>query len=104
MFEAAVKKYHRWTRVGIEPNLLITRQNTSRPLRLPNGQNLVLIPQYQRGTAWFCLSNEVHQNEIVDYVTVKPRLEVHMDMILFEVILKNIHLIPQDQIVQWRYL
>ena len=32
--------------------------------------------------------------------TVKPRPEVHMDMILFEVFLKNIHLIPQDQIVQ----
>ena len=27
-----------------------------------------------------------------------------MDMILFEVFLKNIHLIPQDQIVQWHYL
>ena len=43
----------------------------------------------------------------VDYVhdiTVKPRPEAHMDMILFEVFLKNIHLIPQDQIVQWHYL
>ena len=29
--------------------------------------------------------------------TVKPRPEAHMDMILFEVFLKNIHLIPQDQ-------
>ena len=28
----------------------------------------------------------------------------YMDMILFEVFLKNIHLIPQDQIVQWHYL
>ena len=36
--------------------------------------------------------------------TVKPRPEAHMDMILFEVFLKNIHLIPQDQIVQWLYL
>ena len=36
--------------------------------------------------------------------TVKPRPEVHMDMILFEVFLKNTHLIPQDQIVQWHYL
>ena len=36
--------------------------------------------------------------------TVKPRPEAHMDMILFEVFLKNIHLIPQDQIVQWHYL
>ena len=33
-------------------------------------------------------------------ITVKPRPEAHMDMILFEVFLKNIHLIPQDQIVQ----
>ena len=32
--------------------------------------------------------------------TVKPRPEAHMDMILFEVFLKNIPLIPQDQIVQ----
>ena len=31
--------------------------------------------------------------------TVKPRPEAHMDMIIFEVFLKNIHLIPQDQIV-----
>ena len=30
--------------------------------------------------------------------------EAHMDMILFEVFLKNIHLIPQDHIVQWHYL
>ena len=36
--------------------------------------------------------------------TVKPRPEAHMDMIHFEVFLKNIHLIPQDQIVQWHYL
>ena len=36
--------------------------------------------------------------------TVKARPEVHMDMILFEVFLKNIHLIPQDQIIQWHYL
>ena len=36
--------------------------------------------------------------------TVKPRPEAHMDIILFEVFLKNIHLIPQDQIVQWHYL
>ena len=36
--------------------------------------------------------------------TVKPRPEAHMDMILFEVFLKNIHLIPLDQIVQWHYL
>ena len=32
--------------------------------------------------------------------TVKPRPEAHMDVILFEVCLKNIQLIPQEQIVQ----
>ena len=31
--------------------------------------------------------------------TVKPRPEAHMHMIRFEVFLKNIHLIPQDQMV-----
>ena len=31
--------------------------------------------------------------------TVKSRPVSHMDMILFEVFLKNIHLIPQDQMV-----
>ena len=36
--------------------------------------------------------------------TVKPRPEAHMDMILFEVFLKNIHLIPQDHIVQSHYI
>ena len=39
-------------------------------------------------------------NPILSSFTVKPRPEAHMDMILFEVFLKNIHLIPQDQIVQ----
>ena len=39
-----------------------------------------------------------------DDITVKPHPEAHMDMILFEVFLRNIHLIPQDQIVQWHYL
>ena len=34
--------------------------------------------------------------------TVTPSPEVHM--IPPEVLLKNIHLIPQDQIVQWHYL
>ena len=38
-----------------------------------------------------------------DY-TVKPRPEAHMDMILFEVFLKNIDLIPQQQILQRHYL
>ena len=42
--------------------------------------------------------------DYLSHNTVKPRPEVHMDMILFEVFLKNIHLIPQDQIVQWHYL
>ena len=32
--------------------------------------------------------------------TVTPRPEAHLGMILFEVFWKNIHLIPQDQIVQ----
>ena len=43
-------------------------------------------------------------NELKSTNTVKPRPEAHMDMIIFEVFLKNIHLIPQDQIVQWHYL
>ena len=36
--------------------------------------------------------------------TVKPRPEAHMDMILFEVFLKSIVLIPQQQILQRRNL
>ena len=36
--------------------------------------------------------------------TVKPRPEAHMDMILFEVFLKSIDLIPQQQVVQRHYL
>ena len=36
--------------------------------------------------------------------TVKPRPEAHMDMILFEVFLKSIDLIPQQQILQQHYL
>ena len=32
--------------------------------------------------------------------TVKPCLEAHMDMILSEVFLNNIHMIPQDHTVQ----
>ena len=36
--------------------------------------------------------------------TVKPRPEAHMVMILFEVFLKSIDLIPQQQILQWHYL
>ena len=36
--------------------------------------------------------------------TVKPRPEAHMDMMLFEVSLKSIDLIPQQQILQRHYL
>ena len=36
--------------------------------------------------------------------TVKPRPVAHMDMILFEVFLKSIDLIPQQQILQRHYL
>ena len=36
--------------------------------------------------------------------TVGPRPEAHMDMILFEVFLKSIDLIPQQQILQRHYL
>ena len=36
--------------------------------------------------------------------TVKPRPEAHIDMILFEVFLKSIDLIPQQQILQRHYL
>ena len=42
----------------------------------------------------------IYHHCLMVYYTVKPRPEAHMDMILFEVFLKNIHLIPQDQIVQ----
>ena len=41
---------------------------------------------------------------IMIYHTVKPRPEAHMGMIPPEVLLRNIHLIPQDQTVQWHYL
>ena len=44
------------------------------------------------------------EKSLAEVYTVKPRPEAHMDMILLEVFLKNIHLIPQDQIVQWHYL
>ena len=50
------------------------------------------------------LFSKLSYNGIWDSPTVKPRPEAHMDMILLEVFLKNIHLIPQDQIVQWHYL
>ena len=49
-----------------------------------------------------CLSGKsenINDTDLGD--TVKPRPEAHMDMILFEVLWKNIHLIPQDQIVQF---
>ena len=38
------------------------------------------------------------------FATIKPRPEAHMDMILFEVFLKSIDLIPQQQILQRHYL
>ena len=38
------------------------------------------------------------------FSTIKPRPEAHMDMILFEVFLKSIDLIPQQQILQRHYL
>ena len=38
------------------------------------------------------------------HITVKPRPEAHMDLILFEVFLKSIDLIPQQQILQRHYL
>ena len=41
---------------------------------------------------------------VLIYGTVKPRPEVHMDMILFEVFMKSINLIPQQQILQRHYL
>ena len=36
--------------------------------------------------------------------TVKPRPEAHIDMILFEMFLKSIDLISQQQILQRHYL
>ena len=49
-----------------------------------------LVPECQRkGNGWS---------------TVKPRPEAHMDLILFEVFLKSIDLIPQQQILQRHYL
>ena len=35
-------------------------------------------------------SNYAWCNRLCPYITVKPRLEAHMDMIVFEVFLKNI--------------
>ena len=42
--------------------------------------------------------------EVVCRKDLKPRPEAHMDMILFEVFLKSIDLIPQQQILQQHYL
>jgi len=39
-----------------------------------------------------------------DAMLWNPRPEEHVDMIPFEVFLKNIHLIPQDERFQWHYL
>ena len=36
--------------------------------------------------------------DIFVYISVKPHPEAHIDMILFEVFLKNIDLIPQQHI------
>ena len=47
-----------------------------------------------------CMFGIVLRSVLRYLTTVKPHPEAHMDMILFEVFLKNIHLIPQDQIVQ----
>ena len=44
-----------------------------------------------------------YRNPVFDMGENIARPEAHMYMILFEVFLKNIHLIPQDQIVQWQY-
>ena len=47
------------------------------------------------------LVSTLHAADSLMTYAVKPRPEAHMDLILFEVFLKNIHLIPQDQIVPY---
>ena len=50
------------------------------------------------------ISETMYGQEIYQ-ATVKPRLEVHMDMILFEVFFFKEHkLIPQQHILQRHYL
>ena len=49
------------------------------------------------------LNQSVHRDQFRNEYTVKPRPEAHMD-ILFEVCLKSIDLIPQQQILQRHYL
>ena len=51
------------------------------------------------GPMWSKILSEEFNRTIV-----KLRPEAHMDMILFEMFLKNIHLFAQDQIVQWHYI
>ena len=50
---------------------------------------------YKKNTALFEIEVDLSSHH-----TVKPHPEAHMNMILFEVCLKNIHLTPQDQIIQ----
>ena len=50
------------------------------------------------------LSKAVYCTYLPTVPTVKPRPEAHMDMILFEVFLKSMDLIPQQQILQRHYL
>ena len=45
----------------------------------------------------------MNNNQHTCMYTVKPRLEAHLDIILFEVFVKSIDLIPQ-QILQRHYL
>ena len=64
---------------------------------------LVILLKETKGSAAIAhLRNKLMKHK--EWDTVKPRLEAHMDMILSEVFFNNIHLIPQDQIVQWHYL
>ena len=58
-------------------------------------------------TWWMMIDQMKRKKEnknILGMNTVKPRPEAHMDMILFEVFLKSIDLIPQQHILQRRYL
>ena len=57
------------------------------------------------GSLWRCclLLVKMWCNTMTHH-TVKPRPEAHMDVILFEVLLKSIDLIPQQQILQKHYL
>ena len=50
------------------------------------------------------IANQIWGIKLFPAHTVKPCPEAYMDMILFEVFLKSIDLIPQQQILQWHYL